>query len=69
MQWFGHVERRPLEHAGRQIIDNKPPEKETGRLRTRWMDAVNRDTKIARLERKMADARRRWDEPSMTSHI
>ena len=55
------VRRRPLEHAGRQIMDMKPHGKgNRGRPREIWMDAVDRDMKMVGLDRKMADSRRRW---------
>ena len=56
LKWFGHVQRRPLEHACRQIIDMKPAGKrKRGIPRTIWMDAENRDMKMMGLERKMVD--------------
>ena len=42
LQWFGHVTRRPLGHACKQIMDMKPPGK---RPRTMWMDSMDRDMK------------------------
>ena len=48
-----------LESDHWKIIDMKPPGKRR-RLRKGWTDAVDRDREMMRLERKMADDRRRW---------
>ena len=43
LEWFGHVGRRQLEYACRQIIAMEPPGKrKRGRPRPMWMDTVDR---------------------------
>ena len=41
-------------------MDKEPLGRIRGRLKTRWVNAVDRDLTMARLVRKMAGDRRRW---------
>ena len=64
LAWFGHVERREVEHYLRRALARQVP----GRRNLRWIDCVNRDMREAVLTRDMALNRNQW-KTSLRNHF
>ena len=61
MRWFGHVERRDEQYAGKLADQIKPDGKRRrGRPQQRWDDNVKADLKFLGLTREDAQDRAKW---------